>query len=104
MQFNDQQKEYNYLSEYWIGNSVFRDNICPIGDASGCQMIILETDISVQKDGLKSCFFAWKYIFPSVPQGPGLEPLLCLLYINDIAKHHISWTRLFTGDSSLLTL
>ena len=36
-----------------------------------------------------------------MPQGPGLGALLYLVYINGIAKHHLSLTRLFAGDSSL---
>ena len=36
-----------------------------------------------------------------VPQGSVLDPLLFLIYVNDIAEHLVSLTRLFADDSSL---
>ena len=36
-----------------------------------------------------------------MPQGSVLGPLLFLVYINDIAEHLLSWTRLFADDISL---
>ena len=36
-----------------------------------------------------------------VPQGSVLGPLLFLIYVNDIAEHLVSLTRLFADDSSL---
>ena len=46
-------------------------------------------------------FSGLKSIFSGVPQGFFLGPLLLLVYINDIAKHLLSLTRLFADDSSL---
>ena len=54
-----------------------------------------------QKVGIKSCFSGLKSIFACVPQRSVLGPLLYLVYINDIAKHLLSLTRLFADDSSL---
>ena len=54
-----------------------------------------------QKVGLKSCFSGLKSIFAGVHQGSVLELFLFLVYINDIAKHLLSLTRLFADDSSL---
>ena len=54
-----------------------------------------------QKVGLNSYFSCLKSIFAGVPQGSVLGPLLFLVYINDIAEHLPSLTRLFADDSSL---
>ena len=51
-----------------------------------------------QKVGLKSCFSGLKSIFAGVAQVSVLGPLLYLGYINDIAEHLSSLTRLFADD------
>ena len=69
----------------------------------GKLLIWLNSYLSQRKQnvGLKSCFSGLKSIFAGVPQGSVLEPFLFLVYINDIAKHLLSLTRLFADDSSL---
>ena len=53
-----------------------------------------------QKVGLKSsCFSRLKSIFAGMLQGFVLGPLLFLVYINDIAEHLLSLTRLFAEGS-----
>ena len=42
-----------------------------------------------------------KIITAGIPQGSVLGPLFFLIYINDIAEHMLSITRLFADDSSL---
>ena len=43
----------------------------------------------------------WRMITAGVPQGSMLEPLLFLVYMNDLADNQISNVRLFADDTSL---
>ena len=56
-----------------------------------------------QKVGLKSCFSGLKSIFYGVLQGSSIGTLLFRVYIKVIAKHLLSFTRLFADDSSLFS-
>ena len=46
---------------------------------------------------------SWKHIQAGVPQGSVLDPLLFLVYINDLTDNISSDMRLFADDSSLFT-
>ncbi|MCG7878111.1 MAG: reverse transcriptase family protein [Candidatus Thiodiazotropha endolucinida] len=50
---------------------------------------------------LNSSFSENKDVLAGVPQGSVLGPLLFLIYVNDIAEHLLSLTRLYADDSSL---
>ena len=47
---------------------------------------------------------AWNFIRAGVPQGSILEPLLFLLFINDIVTNIGSNIRLFADDTSLFII
>ena len=72
-------------------------------DIEGILLEWLNSYVSQRKEkvGLKSCFSCLKSIFAGAPQGSVLGPLLFLVYINEIAKHLLSLTRLFADDSLL---
>lgn len=54
-----------------------------------------------QKVFIGSSMSSPKYLYAGVPQGSVLGPLLFLIYVNDIAEHLLSITRLFADDTSL---
>ena len=57
-----------------------------------------------QRVVLPSLESAWNFIQAGVPQGSILEPLLFLLFINDIVTDIGSNIRLFADDNSLFII
>jgi hypothetical protein len=57
-----------------------------------------------QRVAINGCYSSWQYINAGVPQSSIIDPLLFLLYINDIVDNFQSQVRLFADDTSIFLI
>ena len=70
--------------------------------AYGIRGLLLGLDVFItdqyQRVALRGHYSSWTSVLSGVPQGTVLDPILFLIYINDISRNITSQTKLFADD------
>ena len=77
------------LKAHGMGNSIINRIEQWLTDRK--QMVVVDGEVS-----------SWKSVLSGVPQGPVLEPILCLVYINDLVEGVTGNILKFADDTKLL--